>query len=116
MASKFKNEYGTIKISDQVIAQVASEAAMTSYGIVGLAYRSATDGLLTLLKKENMSKGVKIESLDDGIIINLDVILEYGVRIQVVTENIISTVKYQVETVTGVPVKHINVYVQSIRM
>lgn len=116
MTSNYTNKYGTITINDSVIANIASEAAMSSYGIVGLAYRNAIDGLMTLLKKENMSKGVRIESNPDGITIHLDVVLEYGIRIGTVTENIIDTVKYKVENITGVTVKHINIYVQGIRI
>ncbi|MDO5717507.1 MAG: Asp23/Gls24 family envelope stress response protein [Tissierellia bacterium] len=116
MTSKFVNEEGTVRVRDSVIAQIASEAAMSSYGIVGLAFRNAKDGILTLLKKDNMSKGVRIESCDEGVTIHLDVVLEYGVRIGVVGENIIDTVKYRVEKLTGLKVLCINVYVQGIRV
>ncbi len=115
MTSNYKNEYGRVSINDSVIASVASEAAMSSYGIVGLAYRNATDGLMTLLRKENMSKGVRIESTENGIIIHLDVVLEYGIKIGTVTQNIIDTVKYRVEKIIGVNVILVNVYVQGIR-
>ncbi|MDO5689715.1 MAG: Asp23/Gls24 family envelope stress response protein [Tissierellia bacterium] len=116
MTTNFRNEYGEVRVSDGVIADIASQSAMSSYGIVGLAFRNATEGILTLLKMDNLSKGVRIETTGTGIIIHLDVVLEYGVRIAVVTQNIIDTVKYNVETLTGLKVRHINVYVQGIRI
>lgn len=115
MTSKYVNKYGIISIADTVVAQIASEAAMSSYGIVGLAYRNAGDGLLMLLKPEYMSKGVKIKVDGSNVFVDLDVILEYGVKIKVVTENIIESVKYNIENKTGLNVVSVNVYVQGIR-
>lgn len=60
MTSNYTNKYGTITINDSVIANIASEAAMSSYGIVGLAYRNATDGLMTLLKKKICQKELEL--------------------------------------------------------
>lgn len=114
MESRFYTEYGQTMISNKVIAEIVAEAAMSTYGIIGFSHRNLGDGILTLLHKDNMFKGVKIESTPDGIIINLDVILEYGVSIAVVGQNIIETVKYMVESTTGLKVSRINVYVQGI--
>lgn len=52
MAAKMVNEMGVITISDQVVTTIASNAAMQTYGIVGLAYKNAKDGLLIMLKKK----------------------------------------------------------------
>ncbi len=110
------NEWGSITINDQVLATIASNAAMESYGIVGFAFKNATDGFFELLKRENMAKGVRITSKSDGLVIDLTVVLEYGVRIAVVCENIIDTVKFTVEKQTGLNVERINVNVQGVRV
>lgn len=60
MTTKIDNEYGSILISDNIVRTIASETAMTCYGIVGLAYKNLSDGFLMLLNKDNMSKGVKV--------------------------------------------------------
>lgn len=116
MAAKMVNEMGVITISDQVITTIASNAAMQTYGIVGLAYKNAKDGLLIMLRKDNMSKGVTITTQENRITIDLTVVLEYGVRIAVVCENIIDTVRFNVENQTGLIVDEINVLVQDMRM
>ena len=68
------------------------------------------------MKRENLSKGVKIVTKGSNVIINLHVILEYGVRISVVAENIIEKVKFNVENLTGLTVDEVNIYVQGIRV
>lgn len=115
MTAKIVNEMGIITISDQVITTIASNAAMQTYGIVGLAYKNPSDEILIMLSKKNMSKGVKIATQENRITIDLTVVLEYGVRIAVVTENIIDTVKFSVENQTGLLVDKINILVQGMR-
>lgn len=116
MPAKINTEYGTISIDDNVIATLAGVSSMESYGIVGMASKNATDGLFELLKWDYLSKGIKVYSKDDRINIDLHVILEYGVRISVVAENIIDRVKFNVENLTGLKVDKINVHVQGIRV
>ena len=116
MPAKTNNEYGYINIEDSVIATIAGLSAMESYGIVGMASKSATDGFFQLLKWENLSKGIKVYTRDDEVEVDLHVILEYGVRISVVAENIIEKVKFNIENLTGLNVTMVNIYVQGIRV
>lgn len=116
MPAKINTELGTISIDDNVIATIAGLSAMESYGIVGMASKNATDGLFELLKWDVFSKGIKVNSKDNILNIDLHVILEYGVKISVVSENIIERVKFNVEKLTGHTVNKINIYVQGIRV
>ena len=115
MSAKIVNQYGSIEIDKQVISQVAYRAAMESYGLVGLGYKSK--GIVELLKGENAFKGVVVEELEDNTIeIELFVIMQYGINIATVANNIIERVKYSVENVTGIKVSKIDVNVQGIRV
>ncbi|WP_303860092.1 Asp23/Gls24 family envelope stress response protein [Alkalibaculum bacchi] len=116
MIAKIYNEHGCINISESVIATIAGMAAMECYGLVGMASKRTTDGFVELLKKENLRKGVKITQTDNKLIIDLYVIIEYGVKISVVAENIIDKVKYYVEKQTGIKIDKINVIVESVRV
>lgn len=116
MPAKETTEYGTISIDDNVIARLAGISAMESYGIVGMATKNATDGLFELLKWDNLTRGIKVYSKDNKLIIDLHVILEYGIKISVVAKNIIDRVKFNVENLTGMTVDKINVHVQGIRV
>ncbi|WMM26743.1 Asp23/Gls24 family envelope stress response protein [Tissierella sp. MB52-C2] len=116
MSAKTNTEYGAISIDDNVIATLAGISAMESYGIVGMASKNATDGLFELLKSDYLAKGIKVYTKDEKLTIDLHVILEYGVRISVVAENIIERVKFNIESLTGLKIDKINVHVQGIRV
>ena len=116
MPAKTNTDLGTISIDDNVIATIAGVSAMESYGIVGMASKNATDGLFELLKWDSLTKGIKVYSKDNILAIDLHVILEYGVKISVVADNITERVKFNVEKLTGQKVNQINVFVQGIRV
>lgn len=116
MAIKLNNEYGFIEFSDEVLANIAGAATMECYGVVGMASKRASDGFWELLKRENLSKGVKIVSEEDGIVVNLYIIVEYGTKISVIADNIIQKVKYTIEAFTGIEVKKVTVSIQGIRV
>lgn len=116
MSIKVVNESGFITIDDQLIATIAGIAAMECYGIVGMASKNATEGFFELLRKEQLTKGIKVTTIDDKIIIDLYAVLQYGVKISVVAENIISNVKYSVETFLGADVDKVNIFVQGVRV
>lgn len=116
MPAKAQTDLGNINIDDNVIATIAGISAMESYGIVGMSSKNATDGLFELLKMDNLAKGIKVYTKENAIIIDLHVILEYGVKISVVAENIIDRVKFSIEEQTGLKVEKINVHVQGIRV
>lgn len=116
MGAKKVNALGEIVIADEVIATLAGISAMECYGIVGMASKRATDGLVELLGRENLSRGVKVYTHDDQITIDLYVIVEYGISIAAVARNIIETVKYNVENFTGMNVNRVNVMVEGVRV
>lgn len=116
MAIKTTNQYGSIEYTDEVLANIAGLATMECYGVVGMASKRATDGFWELLKRENLSKGVKITSTDEDLLIDLYIIVEYGTKISVIADNIIQKVKYTVEGLTGINVRKVTVNVQGIRV
>lgn len=113
---KLENELGSIGISSDVFTAITGAAATNCYGVKGMAVRSATDGLVHLLKRESMAKGVKVHFNDDNTIsIELHIIVENGVNLVAVCQSIMSEVRYVVSSTTGVEVKAVDVYVDSMR-
>jgi uncharacterized alkaline shock family protein YloU len=108
---------GTIEISPEAIATLAEHAVLQSYGVVGLAeagrFEAWRRGLLRLGQGH---KGVMVAVTDDGIILDLYLIIEYGTRIAEVARSVINRVSYQVETTLGLPVLAVNVHVQALRV
>lgn len=107
---------GGIFISSEAIAMIAGIAAMECYGIVGMSSRTLQDGIAELLGSENLTKGIEVEIDGDSVIIDLYVILEYGVKINEVAQNVISRVKYTIETQLGLKADRVNVNVQGVRI
>ncbi|MCL1883186.1 MAG: Asp23/Gls24 family envelope stress response protein [Defluviitaleaceae bacterium] len=116
MQSKIKNELGTIGIQNEVISRIAGLAAMECYGVVGMAARSLRDGLVHLLKIESLSKGVELKTLESGeLIIGLRIIVDYGTNLAAIADTLQSNVRYQVEASVGMPVREVNVTIESVR-
>ena len=116
MSIKIMNENGSLIIDEQVIATIAGVSAMECYGIVGMASKSATEGFFELVKKEQLTKGIKVNVKENRVILDLHVIVQFGVKVSVVAENIISKVKYNVENFTGLEVEKVNIHVQGVRV
>ena len=116
MSAKLENQYGTISIENEVIARIAGLTAVDCYGIVGMAAKNMKDGLVQLLKRESLTKGIRINVNEEQISIDLHILVEYGTNITAIAENIISTVKYKVETVCGIAVEQVNVFVEGVRV
>ena len=111
---KLQNDLGEISISSEVFTAVTGSAATNCYGVKGMAVRSTTDGLVHLLRKESMSKGVKVTYHDDGTIsLELHIIVDNGVNLKAVSRSIMSEVRYNVSRYTGVTVRTVDVYIDS---
>jgi uncharacterized alkaline shock family protein YloU len=107
---------GKIEVSPMAIANLASRAVLESYGVVGMSSKSLGSGLAELLRRDSHKRGIEVRLEDDEIIIDLYVIIEYGIRISAVAHNIMSSVKFSVEKSLGVPVAEVNVHVRGLRV
>ena len=113
---KYATDLGEVSVSSAVFSNITGMAATNCFGVKGMAYRSMTDGLVHLLRREAMSKGVKITyNEDDSISIELHIIVENGVNLTAVCRSIMSEVRYVVSKTTGVEVKSVDVCVDSMR-
>lgn len=114
---KLQTEKGEIRISSEVFTNITGAAATNCYGVKGMAVRSATDGLVHLLKRESMSKGVKVYYNEDNTVsIELHIIVENGVNLVTVCRSIMSEVRYVVSKTTGFTVKAVDVCVDAMRV
>ena len=108
------NENGSVNVSTSVYTDIAGTAASNCFGVKGMAARSVTDGVYHLLRKESMSKGVRVEfHEDDTISIDLHIMVDNGVNLTAVGNSIISEVRYVVTKCTGTEVRAVNVYIDS---
>lgn len=115
MGEESANKIGTVKISNEVIAQFAGNEAMGCFGIVGIGAVSPRDGFARLLKNDKLSKGVTVTEKDGLLTIDFHIIVAYYVSIQAVCQNLVHTVVYNVESFTGLKVGKINIFVEGVR-
>ena len=117
MAVKIKTKYGIIDISNSVIATVVGGAATSIYGIVGMASRNQIrDNLNDILKRENYARGVVVRQTDNGVKIEVNMIVSYGTKISEVCRNVQDKVKYNLETMLGVTTDEVTVIVQGVKV
>lgn len=117
MKGCMSTDLGIITIDPEVIAKYAGTVAVECFGIVGMAAVNVKDGLVHLLKRESLTRGIKVHISDDNhVSLSFHIIVSYGVSILAVTDNLISNVKYRVEEFSGMPVDKINVYVEGVRV
>lgn len=103
-----------LTISEDVIGIIAGLAAAEVEGVSGMTL-GLVDGINQILgSNKKYSKGVKVELDGNEVIINLYVIVRYGVKIPDVAFSIQNSVKESVETMTGLTVKSVNINVQGV--
>lgn len=109
------NPTGNIYVSERAISTIASQSAIESYGVVGLAAKNLIEGAAQLIST-NPQLGVDIHYQRGTLVIDLYLILEYGMRITSVASSVSSAVRYQVEKSLGIPVSQVNIHVRGLRI
>ena len=108
------NERGSICISTDVITWLAGDAAPRCFGVKGMAGRAMENGLVQLLRRESMTKGVSVIPNDDGsITIELHIVVDHGVNLAALSRSIMNEVSYKVSSGTGIPVRQVDVFIDS---
>lgn len=111
---KLDNNKGSICISTDVFTWLAGDAATRCFGVKGMARRSKENGLVQLLRKESMTKGVFVTVNDDASVsIELHIVVDHGVNLAALSGSIMNEVSYKVSSATGVPVKAVNIFIDS---
>ena len=117
MKGRISNPQGDVMIRTDVIAKYAGSMAVECFGIVGMASVSMKDGLVKLLKRESMTKGVGVTVNEDNqITIDFHIITVYGINIATIADNLMNNVKYKVEEFTGMKIEKINIFVEGVRV
>ncbi|MFW6287714.1 MAG: Asp23/Gls24 family envelope stress response protein [bacterium] len=101
---------GTIKIANEVVAIIASLAASEIEGVASMS-GGVGSGIAEMLGHK---KGVKVETGNEECVIDLSVVVEYGISIPGVAENIQKNVKDAIESMTGLNAVEINIHVQGV--
>ena len=111
---------GDLHISNEVIADIVCNAALECYGVVGLSEPGAAPASAAaqpkILSMGKSRRGVVIAPTDNGIAISVYVVLEYGLNISVVTQNLRDRIQFLLSTFVQAPVESIEIYVAGIKV
>ena len=113
---ELKNHNGEITISQTVFANIVGNVINNCYGVVGMASRNKKDGIVNLLKPDSMTKGISITVEEGGVIVEIHLIVEYGININTICKSIVNRVRYTIENTVGIKVNRINVRVEGVRV
>lgn len=108
-----KEEQKNIEIANEVVAIIAGLAATEVPGVAGMSGGIA-GGFAEILGRKNLTKGVEVETDETKATINLYIIVDYGVSIPEVAENIQRDVKNAIEQMTGLKTEEIYIHIQGV--
>ncbi|MEG0979404.1 MAG: Asp23/Gls24 family envelope stress response protein [Oscillospiraceae bacterium] len=114
---KIENPLGVIDITEEYFSQLIGSVVPSCYGVVGMSNSNSLQGIRSLLyrNKKYVDQGVTVHNEVDGLIVDLHIIVTYGVNIATIVESIIHKVRYTVEEATQLKVKNVNVFVDAMR-
>src|SRR5437870_8991659 len=105
---------GKIEVLPNAIHTIAKKATSECYGVVGITAPRLHHGQAVLLKPEMSNQGIQVRVVNDQIIVEVYVALEYGLRMSEIAHNMMSSVKYFSEKMLEVPVAQVNVNIQGL--
>ncbi len=111
--SGMPTEIGSIRIANEVVANIAGLAATEIEGVAGMSGGIAGD-IAEALGRKNLSRGIKVEVGEKETLVDIFLIVHYGVRIPDVAFEVQDRVKKTIETMTGLKVMKVNVHVQGV--
>lgn len=108
-------EGGNISISEEVISVISAIAAKEVEGLASMG-GTLLGGLGDILAKKNQGKGVKVEFTEAGLVIDVHITVMFGVKIREVSISIQEHIKNAVETMAGLNVNVVNVFVDGVEL
>lgn len=111
-----KNISGNLHIANDVLADMVGHAALESYGVVGMSAPTAADEIARILPHSRLRHGVTVDSVDEGINVDLYVVVEHGTNINTVSQNLIDGVTFILNKYARIPINHVEVHVQGIKV
>ena len=113
---RYENHMGVVDISHEYFSALVGRAVTRCFGVVGMAHRNATEGLISMLRQQDQEdKGVRVRLQDGHLVIDLHIIVTYGINISAIVKSIVNKVRYTVEESTGFTVARVNVYVDGMQ-
>lgn len=113
---KVETRLGKITVSQYLVSQITANSALESYGVKGIGRKKLSTAFFSKILGKKTYKGIVVKFLDETTVeITVPILVEYGVNIPEVVKNVIERIKYDVERLTSLKVKNVNVIVQGVK-
>lgn len=106
---------GTVKIADDVVAMIASLATTEIEGVSAMA-GNITNELMSKVGMKNLTKGVRVDVLENNVTVDLAVTMEYGYNIPATCQKVQQKVKSAIENMTGLNCTDVNIRIAGVNM
>lgn len=106
---------GTLRVSNDCIADLAGYAALECYGVVGMAEIDEQAGVVRLLPSHRLRKGIDVSTQAGGVVVDLHVVVEQGVNISSVVGNLSSSVRFLLRQIAEIEDVEVRVHVEGMR-
>lgn len=111
-----ENHMGTIEISQEYFSNLIGHAVSSCYGVAGMVKTGAKQGIRSLLfRRTYADEGIQVRSEGESLVVDLHIAVIYGMNISEISKSIVNKVRYTVESVTGLSVKKVNVFVDGMK-
>lgn len=107
---------GRVEIAENAIANTIHEAVLSCYGVVDVGPQSLGSAITRRLRMSSSPHGIDVIHTDGLLQIEVSIVVEYGTPIFTVAQNVMQTVKFQVEHLLGMPVDRVNVNIDGLRV
>lgn len=107
---------GKLHVANDVLADIVGHAALECYGIVGMAAPSDAEGIAKLLPVARLRRGVVITTTEVGVHVDLYVVIEYGININTVSQNLVDQVSFALKEYARVPLDGVDVHVKGVKV
>jgi uncharacterized alkaline shock family protein YloU len=108
-----ENHLGLIEVTQGYFNEVIGNAVSNCFGVAGMANTNARQGIRSAVRRrhEYLDQGVRVYKDGNGVMVDLHIIVTYGLNISAIVRSIVNRVSYTIEEATGLNVKKINVFV-----
>ena len=111
-----ENHLGIIEISQEYFSYLIGNAVSSCYGVASMVKSGTRQGLRSVFSKRTFAdEGIRVRSENGRLVVDLHICVIYGMNISEISKSIINKVRYTVEEATGLSVKKVNVYVDSMK-
>lgn len=114
---KIENYLGTVCVSQDYFSTLVGNAVTTCFGVAGMANGNARQGIRSFFfrNKNFIDKGVFVRMSGNSLVVDLHIIVIYGLNLSATVKSIVNKVRYTVEEATGLEVKKVNVYIDAMK-